>query len=847
MMRATEPRQPQVCGRHPRRRAGLASVAVALLMLLGAALPEPPPEPVDERLIGRFDLKGWRRLGVLTLQMPTIEAGGPDAMFDTDIRTAVFAPGVSQGTFRLDFKQQEVVRHIAIAPGEGARCRVTLTVVEQGTSRFQAGEQEVDGGERAVFKLKDVPCSALVVDVTRLDGGTPLSVATINVIGQLDFNAISIEDVPDTLAKGGTFPLRVVGRDHHGGLTDVTERVELIVNPSRALAINEDGTATARIESPVDIRPRLRSLVGLNRPLLVTGLASAPPSPISTRGARVITLHLQGEPPFEVFRRHSGAKEEVSLGRTEGVIFYDDNVEPGIAYAYSARQVDTLGNPVSKTSEAARVRCRTRLMPGWIDPGHMAVLVVLFTDSFEPGEQDAIISSLEAARRFIYRHSRGRIVLSLTYLSVPGPTPVTSGPTMLHIEERLRQIGIRDDSYGAIYAMAGDLEGDFGGFRLLGRSIGAMGRGEPVATPEGALGPDPAAAWGFVHELRHMLAPLLAPGGNGATWPSGHFEQDFGELGLLGSLNGRPFTAGEAWDGQAALLADLPGWERLGAPWRRPFEVEDSDGDGVPDDDPRLPFDEARLETDPNNNDTDGDGLDDFAELAVGLYRGSDPLNPDTDGDGIEDGEDRWPFSNHTGRIPHGREVSVLASVPSPAEPDRTPVVLAAGWDERALAIEIISDQPLDVFLEIDGSGQLGRWESDVSTAAGACDVWAGDRRIVVRGHTNPVGVFVGGQPVPGAEVTATLDEQGRYRLMTALPLDMPPGASDVALPARAPLVPGLRLVAGTQLGLGVTLRPSRTEEPAPFDATPPDSGWFSLFETHRLVQARLEESAQGD
>jgi hypothetical protein len=806
-------------------------------MLLGAAA----PEPVDERLIGRFDLKGWRRLGVLTLQTPTLEAGGPDAMFDTDIRTAVFAPGVSEATFRLDFSQQEVVRHIAIAPGEGARCRVTLTVVEQGTSRFQAGEQEVDGGERAVFKLKDVPCSALIIDVARLDGGTPLSVATINVIGQLDFDAISIEDVPDSLAKGGSFPLRVVGRDHHGGLTDVTERVELIVNPSRALAINEDGTATARIESPVDIRPRLRSLVGLNRPLLVTGLAPAPPTPISERGARVITLHLQGEPPFEVFRRHSGSKEEVSLGRIEGVTFYDDNVEPGIAYAYSARRVDTLGNPVSKTSEAARVRCRTRLMPGWIDPGHMSVLVVLFSDSFDEGEQDGIISSLEAARRFVYLHSRGRIVLSLTYLSVPGPTPVTSGPTMLHIEERLRQIGIRDDSYGAVFAIATDIVGDFGGFQVLGRSRGAMGRGEAVPTPKGALGPDPAAAFSFVHELQHVFAPLLAPEGDIARWPAGHFSQDFGALGLLGSANGRPFPAGDAWDGQAALLASMPEWESLGLPWRRPFEVEDRDGDGLADDDLRLPFDELRLQTDPDNSDTDGDGLDDFDELAAGLYRGSDPLNPDTDGDGIEDGEDRWPFSNHTGRIPYGREVTVCASVPSPAEPDKPPVVLAAGWDERALAIEIITDQACDLFLEIDGSGQLGRWESDVSTAPGASDVWAGDRMIVVRGHTDPVGVFIGGQPVPGAEVTATLDEQGRYRLMTTLPAALPPGARDVAIPPRAPQVPGLRLVEGTQLGLGVTLRPARPDEPAPFEATPPDSDWFSLFETHRLVPASLQ------
>jgi hypothetical protein len=830
----------------------LASGAIVLLLALGAGTPAPGPArlpapaaaatPVDETLIGRFDLKGWRRLGELTLQMPRIEAGGPDAMFDRDIRTAVFAPGISTGQFRLDFVGEEVVRHIAIAPGEGARCSVSLTVIERGNSRFKAGEQEVDGGERAVFKLKDVACVALVIDVARLDGGTPLAVATINIIGKITLTSISVDNVPERLAKGGTFSLRVTGRDRHGGRTDVTDRAELIITPSRALAMNDDGTATARVEGPVDIKPRLRTLVGLNRALLVTALNPAPPTPSTERGARVIALHLTGEPPFEVFRRHSGEKVETSLGRTDDVIFYDHAVEPGIAYAYSVRRVDRLGNPSSATSGAARVRCRTRLMPGWIDLGHMAVLVVLFSDSFEADEQDGIISSLEAARRFIYRHSRGRVVLSLTYLSVPGPTPVTSGPTMLHIEERLRQIGIRDDAYGAVFAISNDIVGDFGGFQLLGRARGAMGRGEQVTTPDGALGPDPAAAWGFVHEFQHVLAPLLTSDGNSAAWPTGHFEQEFGELGLLGSTRGQPFSAGDVWDGQAALLSGLAAWETLGLPWRRPFEVEDRDGDGVPDDDARLPFDEVRLGTDPDNPDTDGDGLDDFAELAAGLYRGSDPLDPDTDGDGIEDSQDRWPFSNFTGRIPYGREVGVLASVPSPAEPDSQPVVFAACWDERALALEVITDRPCDAYFEIDGSGMLGRWESDVSTAPGASDVWAGTRTIVVRGHTAPIGVFIGAQPVPGAEVSARLDEQGRYRLMATLPAALPPGATDVYIPAQAPRVTGLRLAAGTHLGLALTLRPSREEDPAPFDATPPQSGWFSLFETHRLVVARLEE-----
>ena len=59
----------------------------------------------------------------------------------------------------------------------------------------------------------------------------------------------------------------------------------------------------------------------------------------------------------------------------------------------------------------------------------------------------------------------------------------------------------------------------------------------------------------------------------------------------------------------------------------------DTDGDGISD------ADEAALGLDPNNPDTDGDGIDDGAELQLGL----DPLNPDTDDDGIADGAEAEP------------------------------------------------------------------------------------------------------------------------------------------------------------------------------------------------------------
>ncbi len=57
----------------------------------------------------------------------------------------------------------------------------------------------------------------------------------------------------------------------------------------------------------------------------------------------------------------------------------------------------------------------------------------------------------------------------------------------------------------------------------------------------------------------------------------------------------------------------------------------DSDGDGLTD------AEELALGTDPNNLDTDGDGLTDYEEVRV---HGTDPLNPDTDYDGLTDGEE---------------------------------------------------------------------------------------------------------------------------------------------------------------------------------------------------------------
>jgi hypothetical protein len=109
----------------------------------------------------------------------------------------------------------------------------------------------------------------------------------------------------------------------------------------------------------------------------------------------------------------------------------------------------------------------------------------------------------------------------------------------------------------------------------------------------------------------------------------------------------------------------------------------DDDGDGLSN------ARELELGTDPNNPDTDGDGLTDFEEVTIWgtdpLRRdtdgdtlsdgdevnihGTDPNNPDTDGDGVPDGIDECPLT--PGVAPHG----------CPVDPTETPIPTAGPND----------------------------------------------------------------------------------------------------------------------------------------------------------------------
>jgi ELWxxDGT repeat protein len=99
-------------------------------------------------------------------------------------------------------------------------------------------------------------------------------------------------------------------------------------------------------------------------------------------------------------------------------------------------------------------------------------------------------------------------------------------------------------------------------------------------------------------------------------------------------------------------------------PWSLPFSgLVDSDGDGLDD------ATEASLGTNPNDADSDDDGLADGAEV---LAIGTDPLLADSDGDGHSDGAEVGAGSNplDPGSVPGAPQV--------PALPGAASVLLAA-------------------------------------------------------------------------------------------------------------------------------------------------------------------------
>jgi hypothetical protein len=359
---------------------------------------------------------------------------------------------------------------------------------------------------------------------------------------------------------------------------------------------------------------------------------------------------------------------------------------------------------------------------------NLKVLVPIYRG--EPGSAEYIDDAhlgriergLETGREFYWRSSLCRLNCELVYMPIDGPAPETAGPTYEFIEADLRARGVHDNDYDGVLTTGVGMKGNFGGFRILGdvgAAFGIPGAGEPLASYPGT---DPDVeydtAWIFAHEFEHALDLVICESAGHPEMLHAHPYADIRE-----SYFKPGHHAGQHWDWIGHCLRTFDAYPAIGAR-REIWEVADADGDGMPDDDPRLPMDEKRFGSDPAKPDTDGDGLGDREEYTAGVYHPSDPNDPDTDGDGIIDGKDQYPLVRYAASVPYaatppaidGQIDSVYAplieGVYRSTEPDAGDNVVAyACWDEDDFYLGVRAPRPCQVGFMIDTSGENGFWE----------------------------------------------------------------------------------------------------------------------------------------
>jgi hypothetical protein len=440
---------------------------------------------------------------------------------------------------------------------------------------------------------------------------------------------------------------------------------------------------------------------------------------------------------------------------------------------------------------------------------NLEILVAIYTGGDQSRGIPAISSSevarlkngLALARLFYWRNSKVRLNLSFTFLEIPTINPLQSP---VNFEADLVGRGVKADQYDGVYIIGNDLDCWASGGTILGKTALAVGRVCGVPYPGDDSNIDYTIAWCFTHEFQHNLDGIFAAmSGHPEGMLHGHLEDAYAQ---------KPFSAvydaGTHYDWQAFLLRYFNAYNDFSPPWDGFIETVDQDQDGFPDNDPRVPMDEARFGSTPLTPDTDNDGLTDLEEFFAGIFKGSNPNNPDTDGDGILDGDDIYPLSNVRTSLP-----KVTPSIDGMIENIWTlhtndryfsddqglSSSTYAGWDENYLYFAVKANRYFRLYLRVDGSGDNGLFQGGDSYEF-RID-YGSNKLFFVGEQMGPHGGYQEHyQEVPNAKA-ASRESGGSYVIEVAIPKHLGQGFGYTG-----EKLTGLTLTLGRKLGFDIIL-----------------------------------------
>jgi hypothetical protein len=325
--------------------------------------------------------------------------------------------------------------------------------------------------------------------------------------------------------------------------------------------------------------------------------------------------------------------------------------------------------------------------------------------------------------------------------------------------------------------------------------------------------------WLITHEFHHQIDALMEASGYPEYY---HADQPW-------KMPGR---FGEDFDFNAHIMRNAEPASWLNLKFGSLSHTRDADHDGVPDDDPSLPFDEKRVSGNTSLTDTDADGLSDLMEILAGSERGTALNIQDTDGDGITDlvdPEPLYPFSPVVSRIMRAqRPVLELATAGTFARLDSFTIFHMA-WDDSFLYAGYthtgrLSDT-LGFLLQIDATDdgwfhgfdntQIRIRYTKDSTAVvdyylRDCSSWSAsprDRKDILSASELPI--FSDSHPLPGG--------LARTRLVIRIPGDNTYGPV---------------LLAGKQMAIRIGLQTSEDRWV-----------WKELFERNYMMTVRLADA----
>jgi hypothetical protein len=498
--------------------------------------------------------------------------------------------------------------------------------------------------------------------------------------------------------------------------------------------------------------------------------------------------------------------------------YTDYGLSPSTQYFYKIAAFDAAGNE-SPVSGQVSISTNSN---NYLKVASLDLLITVYTGGMEPNEPVAIRNDLEFARRFYFRNSKGQLNLKFHFMEIPGyPPPNSSGVADFEtIGADLHNRGILDNQYDAIHIEAYQTYGFWGGAMWLGQTAGSMAHqpfyfynpNNPYTTGD---------AWVFTHEFGHSL-DMLADQSGFPEMIFNHFPWAFP---LPAGIPA--FDAGPDFDGMAQVLRLFSHFPDFPAPWDGYIEVTDSDGDGLANNDSRLPFHETMFGSNPFTDDSDGDALTDLEELYAGNFSGSNPNATDSDGDGVSDGTDPYPISNFhptlqkttsaitiNGSTGAGEGWQLLVSNPNYSLLPGATFEASATWDNTYLYFAFKSNHPMKYYLYMDGSGEDGVFAAPIRfpggnyagiNAAAYGDSYYETAALVIRSDATQV--FLKDLAVARSQISTT-SAGGVHTTEVRLPHHLGPGFGWTYTPPTAPTISTQSYTTGDLLGINCVALP---------------------------------------